>query len=246
MFVAIEIVDPIIKLFGENGEWLANISIGSIIVRLLLSALFAGSIGIERAVRKHAAGLRTYILVCVASCLAMIADVFLFETYSSGDPARFGAQVISGIGFLGAGTILVTSRSQIKGLTTAAGLWASACLGLALGAGFYTASIIGFILISLAIFFMPKMERHFTRKSSVCELHIEFSCQSDLKEFVTLLRSKGIKILSVENNAAYANTGLSVYTIMVSFKGIKKYRTSKDLIKEIVELDYVEFVEEMF
>ena len=132
----INIVDPIVKLFGENGSWLANLSFGSIIVRLALAIILAGSIGIERAIKKHAAGLRTYILVCVASCMAMIADAFIVETYGTGDAARFGAQVISGIGFLGAGTILVTSRSQVKGLTTAAGLWAVACLGLTIGAGF--------------------------------------------------------------------------------------------------------------
>ncbi len=245
MLIFVNIVDPIVKWLGESGEWLAELNFPSVLIRLLLATLFAGIIGIERAIKKHAAGLRTYILVCVASCLAMLADEFLIETFGTGDPARFGAQVISGIGFLGAGTILVTSRSQVKGLTTAAGLWASACLGLTIGAGFYSAAIIGFVLISLAIFFMPKLEGLFTKKSGCYELHIEFTERSNLKEFVTLIRSMNLKIVSVEHNSAYSNTGLSVYTIMIAIKGNKKYRNHNLLIDEIKKLSYVEYVEEL-
>ncbi|MDD7735282.1 MAG: MgtC/SapB family protein [Bacilli bacterium] len=243
MFLSISIVDPIVKWMGSS--WLAEINIGSIIVRLLLAFVFAGTIGLERAIKKHAAGLRTYILVCVASCLAMMADAFLVEAYSSGDPARFGAQVISGIGFLGAGTILVTSRNQVKGLTTAAGLWAVACLGITIGAGLYTAAIIGYILIGLSIFFMPKLEMIFTKKSGCYELHIEFDQRANLKEFVSLIRDKGLKIVSVEHNPAYASSGLSVYTIMISIDKEKKYKNHNVLIDEIKALPYVEYVEEM-
>ena len=243
MFLSISIVDPIVKWMGSS--WLAEINIGSIIVRLLLAFVFAGTIGLERAIKKHAAGLRTYILVCVASCLAMMADAFLVEAYSSGDPARFGAQVISGIGFLGAGTILVTSRNQVKGLTTAAGLWAVACLGITIGAGLYTAAIIGYILIGLSIFFMPKLEMIFTKKSGCYELHIEFDQRANLKEFVSLIRDKGLKIVSVEHNPAYASSGLSVYTIMISIDKEKKYKNHNVLIDEIKTLPYVEYVEEM-
>lgn len=242
----LQVIDPIVKLFGENGSILSDINFLSVSLRLILSVLFAGSIGLERALKKHAAGLRTYILVCVASCLAMMTDAFLVETYGTGDPARFGAQVISGIGFLGAGTILITSRSQVKGLTTAAGLWASACLGLTLGAGFYTASIIGFIIISLAIFCLPKIENLFTKKSKYIELHIEFTERANLKEFVTWSRNIGLKVLQVEHNTAYSNSRLSVYTIMVSRNDVNKYRNHNLLINDIKELPYVEYVEEMF
>ena len=243
MFLSISIVDPIVK--WTEASWLAEINIWSILIRLFLAFLFAGTIGLERAIKKHAAGLRTYILVCVASCLAMLADAFLVETFSNGDPARFGAQVISGIGFLGAGTILVTSRNQVKGLTTAAGLWAVACLGITIGAGLYTAAIIGFLLIGLSIFFMPKLETIFTKKSGCYELHIEFDQRANLKEFVSLVRSKGLKIISVEHNPAYASSGLSVYTIMISIGKEKQYKNHKLLIEEIRNLSYVEYVEEM-
>lgn len=242
----INIVDPIVKLFGENGQWLANLSFCSIIVRLALAIILAGSIGLERAIKKHAAGLRTYILVCVASCMAMIADAFIVETYGTGDAARFGAQVISGIGFLGAGTILVTSRSQVKGLTTAAGLWAVACLGLTIGAGFYTAALIGYVLIFAAIFIMPQLEKRFTTRSGCFELHIEFEQRSNLKEFVHFIREKGIAVISVEHNTAYSNSGLSVYSIMLAVREGKKYKNHQLLIDELKELSYVEYIEEMF
>ena len=242
----LNVVDPIVKSFGEAGEWLVSLGFGGIIVRLTLATILAGIIGAERAIKKHAAGLRTYILVCVASCMAMMADAFLVEMFGSGDAARFGAQVISGIGFLGAGTILVTSGNQVKGLTTAAGLWAVACLGLTIGAGFYTAALIGFILIFIAIFYMPQLERKLTKKSGCYELHIELDQKSNLKELVKFFRSKGITVISVEHNNAYINSGLSVYTIMIAVRGQKMYRDHQLLIKEIRNLGYIEFVEEIF
>lgn len=245
MVFLVEIVDPIVKWIGENGRWLSEITIGSVVIRLLMAMLCAGIIGAERAIKRHAAGLRTYILVCVSSCMVMLADAFLVETFASGDAARFGAQVISGIGFLGAGTILVTSRSQVKGLTTAAGLWGCACLGLTIGAGFYTAAILGFCLIGIAIFFMPKFEMILTRKTGCYELHVEFEKRENLKDFVALIREKGLSIISVEHNPAYSNTGLSVYTIMIAVRKAKKYKNHDALINEIRELPYVEFVEEI-
>lgn len=243
--VDINYVDPFVKWLGENFYWLLELNFGSILIRLLLAIVLAGSIGIERAVKKHAAGLRTYILVCLGAAMAMLANSFLIDMYGTGDPARFGAQVIPGIGFLGAGTILVTSRSQVKGLTTAAGLWASACLGLTIGAGFYTVSILAFILMALVLFLMPKLERIFTNKSGCYELHIELKERANLKEFVKYIREKDLTIISVEHNPAYSSTGLSVYTIMIATRGNRKYKNHNVLLEEIKLIPYVECVEEM-
>ena len=124
-------------------DWLYNVNIYSITLRLGLAVLFGGIIGLERGANKHQAGIRTHILVCVGAALAMLTNQYIFESITTvTDPTRMGAQVISGIGFLGAGMILVTSRNKVKGLTTAAGLWASACAGLALGIGFYAGALI--------------------------------------------------------------------------------------------------------
>jgi putative Mg2+ transporter-C (MgtC) family protein len=160
--VSINLVDPIVEATGA--EWMIGTNLWGILLRLLMAFVFAAVLGIERSIKRHTAGLRTYILVCVASTVVMLVNEYLVAAYGTGDVARLGAQVIPGIGFLGAGTILVTSRNQVKGLTTAAGLWASACLGLCIGAGFYTVAITGFILVTFTIFFMPSFEKFFTKK----------------------------------------------------------------------------------
>ena len=123
-----------------------NLSIWDLLLRVGMAVLCGGVIGIDRGRKRRPAGFRTYMLVCVGAAMTMILGTYLAEmivTNWSGaliegidnkvDVSRFGAQVINGIGFLGAGTIIVTGRQQIKGMTTAAGLWASACMGLAIG-----------------------------------------------------------------------------------------------------------------
>jgi putative Mg2+ transporter-C (MgtC) family protein len=112
----------------------------AVILRIVTAVVFGGILGMERGLKNRPAGLRTYMLVCVGACLIMLTNQYLYQVTSAGDPMRLGAQVVSGIGFLGAGTIIVTKHNQIKGLTTAAGLWAAAGVGLALGVGFYEAA----------------------------------------------------------------------------------------------------------
>ena len=111
-----------------------EITYESVVIRILASIIVGGLIGLERGMKNRPAGLRTYMLVCIGACLIMLTNQYIYQFTGAGDPMRLGAQVVSGIGFLGAGTIVVTRHNQIKGLTTAAGLWASAGVGLALGA----------------------------------------------------------------------------------------------------------------
>lgn len=235
--------DPIVKLLGDKFIWLSELTVGSIIIRLVLVILFSGIVGIERASKKHEAGLRTYILVCLGAAVAMLTNQFIFETFKTGDVGRIAAQVISGIGFLGAGTILITSRNQIKGLTTAACLWACACMGLAIGIGFYTLTIIGFLLIIIVLILLPALEKKFTKLGNTYNLHIELLSRTDLKELITLSRNMNMKILSIDRNTAYANSGLSVYTI--SFKVLKKDEANDNFLKIIQDLPYVNYVEEL-
>ncbi len=243
MCVLTNLIDPISKLLGW--EWLQEISIGSIVIRLLLALLFAGFIGAQRAAKRHAAGLRTYVLVCIGATIAMMTNQFLSELNNSLDTARFGAQVISGIGFLGAGTILITSRNQIRGLTTAAGLWACACMGLTIGAGFYTLALIGTLTILFALIILPYFEKLFMNKSSIYELHVELDSRPDLKLLITYLREQHIQIPSLEHNTAYSSSGLSVYTITVllSKEAMKIYKKPHMLLDCIKELPYVNHVE---
>lgn len=238
MIFCLNYIDPLTKWLGIENE-LGDITIWSIITRFILVVLCAGVIGLERARRRHAAGLRTYILVCLGSMIVIFTNQYIYEVFETGDVARLGAQVISGIGFLGAGTILVTSRSQIKGLTTAAGLWVSACIGLAIGIGFYTVAIIGTIFAFIAFTLLPKIEIWFTKGSNTIELHVELYNRESLKNFIDFVRSKGGKINLVDYNVSYARSGLSVYTInMVSW-----VKDATVAVKEINELEYVNFAE---
>ncbi len=237
------IVDPFVKMTG--GEWLAELNMGSISIRLIIAVILGGLIGLERALKHHAAGFRTYILVCVGSTIAMMTNEFLIRSTNMGDGARLGAQVISGIGFLGAGTIMFTSRNQVKGLTTAAGLWACACLGLSIGVGFYSLSCIAGIIIVAALAILPSFEKFLTTKSRQFTIHIEFGCRENLKEFIHVIRDKGFKVLSVEHNPAYSQSGLSVYTIELKVIGKRKI-DHQTYINEFKTFSYVSYVEEIF
>lgn len=238
------IVDPIVKLL--NWSWLSEIGIPSIIFRLLLAVLCGGILGVERAKKHHAAGFRTYIIVCLGSTIAMMTNEFISLATNMGDSARLGAQVISGIGFLGAGTILVTSRNQIKGLTTAAGLWGCACLGLAIGIGFYTLAIFGAITIVIVLAILPRIEGLFTKHSKNFDIHIEFECRENLKEFVRFARENNLKVISIEHNQAYASSGLSVYTISLLNQDKKSKILHQTFIEKFSNLSFVNYVEEIY
>ena len=142
----------------DKYPWLLEPNLLTLIIRTILALICAGVIGFERDAHGSAAGLRTHILVCFGAMIDMSTGVFA-ATHFSGDASRIGAQVVSGIGFLGAGTIMV-NRGHIKGLTTAAGLWASACIGLAIGTGFYEAAIVG----TVSVFFVERGLKDLSKK----------------------------------------------------------------------------------
>lgn len=238
-----EVIDPLIKVL--NWEYLADLNFLSIGLRLVLAVLCGGVLGIERAKKHQAAGFRTYILVCLGSAVAMMTNEFITKSTNMGDGARLGAQVISGIGFLGAGTILVTSRNQIKGLTTAAGLWGCACLGLAIGVGYYTLALSTTIIIIIVLASLPIIEKFLTKNSARFEIHIEFETRENLKQFVNTARTMGFQILSIEKNPAYASSGLSVYSITLKVKNKKGKINHKSFLEAFSNLEYVNYVEEI-
>ena len=130
-----------------------------------MAIIFGGIIGYGRERERRPAGLRTHILVSIGSTLSMITNIYMCKIYNGyTDPTRLGAQVISGIGFLGAGTIIVTGKNKVRGLTTAAGLWACACMGLAIGAGFYSGVIIGCLFISAVTVALANIDKKINRK----------------------------------------------------------------------------------
>lgn len=175
-----------------------NVTLVSTFTRLLLAAAFGGMVGMERGRKRRAAGLRTHMLVCMGAALVMITNQYISAEYGLGDPSRMGAQVISGIGFLGAGTIIVDRQQQVRGLTTAAGIWACACVGLSVGIGFYIGSIIAIAFILLTIVIINKLEPLVFSKSRVMEIYLEFALFSDINRFLNLVAHNGIKVIQME------------------------------------------------
>lgn len=236
-------VDPLVNIF--NLGFLNDLNVITILIRLFLAIICGGLLGVERAIKHHAAGFRTYIIVCVGATIAMLTNEFITQTVGSGDAARLGAQVISGIGFLGAGTIIVTSRNTIRGLTTAAGLWGCGCLGLAIGVGFYALALLGTLILAIVFAILPTIEKLFTTRSRYFEIHIEFDTRENLKQFVSFARGNNFQISSIEHNSAYSSSGLSVYSIILKNLSNDKPKTHKQILESFATLPYVNFVEEI-
>lgn len=133
-----------------------------IIIRLVAAAVIGGIIGLEREINNRPAGLRTHMLVAIGSTLMMLVSKYGFLEFTNADPSRLAAQVVSGIGFLGAGTIIMSEKT-VHGLTTAASLWATACLGLAIGAGYYLGAAIGSILVIFTLVILLVAEKSILR-----------------------------------------------------------------------------------
>ena len=194
----------------EIVEHLRGFNVASVLVRLTLAVVCGGLIGVNREHKRRPAGFRTYMMVCLGAALTMVLGQYqylMFDTVwkdaqlqvgMTTDVTRFGAQVINGIGFLGTGTILITEQREVKGLTTAAGLWASACMGLAVGAGFYEGMLLGFLAIFLSIKVLPYFEGFLLARSRNMNLYVELTALERMKDFIQLLRGMGIQVYDVE------------------------------------------------
>lgn len=225
-------------------SYLYDINIISIIIRLALASVCGGIIGFDRTKKRRPAGLKTHILVCIGATLAMITNQYIYEIYGKTvDPARLGAQVISGIGFLGAGTIIVTGRQQIKGLTTAAGLWASATMGLAIGIGFYSAAVIACVFIFIVMTVVQKIDNKVAANSAVLELYIEFIDVKYVKDFIGFVKTQQIKILSIQlsDTSRYNTHGVGA---LVGLQ-LNHHEQHQNLITELSGLDGIMTVEEI-
>lgn len=225
-------------------ETLADVNIISTVVRLTLALLCGGFLGFEREKKKRPAGFRTYMLVCVGATLVMITNEYIMDLYHTGDPARLGAQVISGIGFLGAGTIIVTGRNHVRGLTTAAGLWAAACAGLAIGVGFYSGAIIGCFLIFMVMSVMHGLDTWVMSSTKVMNLYVEFSKMSDVGVFMAYVREHGMKISDVEIVKSDNPTDDIGAALLATVK-LSKKQPHADIIHSLAESRGVKCVEEI-
>jgi len=179
--------------------YLREINTVSIILRLALATVCGGILGAERGRKKRPAGLRTHILVCIGSAMVMITSQYMTDILRiSTDASRMGAQVISGIGFLGAGTIIVVGSNQIKGLTTAAGLWSCACMGLAIGIGFYEGAIISCVFLLGVLTLLHKLDLYSRTHSKILDVYVEIKHITGVTNFLDVVKSDGTKISNME------------------------------------------------
>lgn len=228
------------------GEWAGELGPFTIIFRILLSLVLAAVIGCERASKRHSAGLRTFITVSMAATVAMLTDLSVIGEQGFPVPVLSAAVVIA-VAMLSGNSVLFSSRNQIRGLTTSAALWACGIIGLALGAGLYTVTLVAFIALLASLSLLPKVERILKNRSNHFEVHLELKNRANLQDFVTTIRALGLRIDDIEANPAYLNSGLSVYTVAITISSaeLKKYKSHTEIIEALRTLDYIAYIEEM-
>ena len=214
----------------------------AIALRIALAVLCGGAIGLERGLKNRPAGMRTYMLVCVGACLIMLTNQYLFQVTKAGDPMRLGAQVVSGIGFLGAGTIIVTRHNQIKGLTTAAGLWSAAGVGLALGVGFYEAALIAGFAIFCVLTLLQRWDDQMHSKTRVVEIYVELEQGTLVGSFIRGVRDLELEISGVQmEQEATENDARGLIATLKA----KKRCSHAELMEKIRKISGVRYIEEL-
>ena len=226
--------------------WLSDFNIWTILIRIILALAIGTVLGIERSRKRHTAGLRTFILVSLFSSIAALLDVYFAANFREIFPAITVAVILGGA-IISGNTLLYSSKSQIKGLTTAVALWLTSIIGACFGAGFYTAGLIGVVCVYISLNMMPKLEIYLKNRSNHFEIHLELKNRNDLVNFTGVIRKLGLKIDDIEANPAYNNTGLGVYTISVTInsKELKKYKTHTEIIEALSTLEYINCIEEI-
>jgi len=221
-------------------KYLHSCNIVSALLRLVVAVLCGGLIGFERERHGRTAGLRTHILVCLGAAITTLLGCFNVEVIGIewADPMRIGAQVISGISFLGMGTIISKGRFQVTGLTTAAGLWVTAIIGLAIGAGFYVGGIAGSVLTIVTMTLLTNFDSHIIKKSRKFRIYIEVN---DINEIMSIVDSleKTYKAhdsqVTVPRSGISGNAGIEV-TVRIPAK-----LTQKDVLIKLSENDHIVF-----
>lgn len=223
---------------------LQSVNLASIILRLALAALFGGIIGFERQSTKKPAGLRTHMLICIGSALVMLTGQYVYETVTpTVDPTRLGAQVISGIGFLGIGTIIIVGRQHVRGLTTAAGLWASACMGLAIGIGFYYGAIVGGVLIFIVEAILRRIDSNITKFSRTINIYVEVDTSArihTLQEHITRSYARIQNMVMTREQQVHPDAiGLIFYL------QLREKTEHVKIISELMNLEGIRYVQEI-
>lgn len=223
---------------------MTELTTASVAVRLMLATLFGSLVGVERANKRYAAGIRTFALVCLGSALATITGLYFAQMSGNmADSARIPAQLLCGIGFLGAGTIIVTERKQVKGLTTAAGLWVTASMGIAIGAGLLWEALICLVLVLVTNYYLHYMTRYVETHTRTIELHIEMEREAMTAVFDFIREECGYTIDSLERRSEQPIMDGDIILRMEINMGRKIKHTV--IVNDIMELTGVHYVEEI-
>ena len=221
----------------------ADLDMLSVTVRLVIAVICGGCIGLERERKRRPAGFRTHILICLGAAMTTLTSQFLvLELGLFTDMARLGAQVIAGIGFIGAGTIIITKRRQVKGLTTAAGLWAAAIVGLCAGAGFFEGAVLATLIIILAELVFARLEYFIVANSRAFNVYVEYTKSDCLGSIVDTIKKTNAYIVDMEvtKSAEKGKNPCAVFSIQARRKASHKH-----LMEKIASLDGVASVEEL-
>lgn len=229
-------------MFGLSVN-LEEINTITIILRIILAVIIGGIIGIEREVKNQPAGFRTYSLVCLGATIVMMTNQYIANEFGNVDPSRMGAQVISGIGFLGAGTIMVTAHNQVRGLTTAAGLWAAACTGLAIGIGFYVGALCMGTSILMIMSLLSKIDKIIMKRSKVLHLYVIFESTDSFSNFTNLCKENEIVIEDVNISRNKKNRSTNVVALF-ELKS-KKRQDHVELIQQFNKACSLKHIEEL-
>lgn len=223
---------------------LQSMSEGAVVIRLAIATLFGSLIGWERLVRHHSAGIKTFALVSLGSAVATVLNLYLAMMPGvDADVSRIPAGVVSGIGFLGAGTILVTGRQQIKGLSTAASLWVASCMGMAIGAGYMIVGCACFLLVLLANIVLYRLSSRVEENSRHMSVYIEVSKSRGVSKLLKAISEAGFEISSMIKSREKTIQSTDIALIIdIDFD---RRRSHQEVINMISDLDYVSYVEEV-
>lgn len=222
-------------------EFLADFNWITVMIRILLAAIAGGVVGVERGLHGRAAGMRTHMMVCIGSALTTLLGVYNVEVLGVtwADPMRVGAQVISGVGFLGAGTILLKrGSSQISGLTTAAGLWATAVIGLAMGVGFYEGALLTTCAVLVAFTIVAHLESRMSSKRQRLFVYLELDSVGVVTEISDHIKEK---YHATELQVTPARSGTTGYVGLEALIKISPKITVDEKIKDLESIDHVVF-----
>lgn len=225
----------------EN-EYLQSINMFSTVLRLMLALVCGGLLGLERGKKKRPAGFRTHMLVCVGAALAMITNQYMAEHYAGIDASRMASQVISGIGFLGAGTIMVTGLQKIRGLTTAAGLWVVACIGLAFGTGFYSGGIVATVLCYVINTVLHRVETRMETNARIIGIYVELADVSYIGKLLEKLRQSEINVTELETGKARMSDNHVGVLLVIR---LAHFVNHSEIIEQLEMVEGVSFVEEV-